>query len=302
MVAIVGPTASGKSALALELAAEARAEIVSVDSMQIYRGMDVGTAKPTASEREAVPHHLIDVASPDDPWDARRYADAARGAIDAIHARGGRALLVGGTGLWLRALLHGLAPAPGADPELRAAIRDEAARAGRAAVHARLRAIDPEAAARISPNDLVRMERAFEAAAGGQTLSALQKDHRFAEDRYRALLVGLSVPGPELSARIEARTRRMFDEGLVEEVEGLLSRYGPGIRPLGAVGYREVVRLLAGDADRAGTIEAMARSTRKYAKRQMTWFRSEPGIEWATAETISRNRIVSHLFMDNSME
>lgn len=296
VVAIVGPTATGKTRVAIDLARETSAEIVSVDSMLLYRGMDVGTAKPTLEERAGVPHHMVDVADPDDPYDARRFAAEAARAIDAIRGRGHPVILVGGTGLYLRALLHGLAPAPGANPALRAELRALAERDGRAAVHARLRDVDPAAADRISPNDLVRMERALEAAAGGTPMSTLQAGHGFEETRYDALIVALDRPGPELAARIEERARRMFEAGFVEEVRSLVARYGPALRVLGAVGYKEVAWMLRENTSLSETMEAVARATRRYAKRQRTWFRSEAGVEWVPAEEIPWNRLRAHLF------
>jgi tRNA dimethylallyltransferase len=299
IVAIVGPTATGKTQVAIDLARETRGEVVSVDSMLLYRGMDIGTAKPPAEERQGVPHHMIDVADPDDSYDAQRYATEAARAIEDIRGRDRPAVLVGGTGLYLRVLLHGLAPAPGANPELRAELRALAERDGRAAVHARLAAVDPAAAARISPNDLVRMERALEAAAQGIRLSALQAEHHFGERRYDALILALDLPGPELAARIEARTRRMFEIGFVEEVQGLVARYGSGLRALGAVGYREVTAMLQGNLSHSETMEEISRATRRYAKRQRTWLRSEAGVEWVPAAEIPWNRMRAHLFSES---
>jgi tRNA dimethylallyltransferase len=295
VVAIVGPTASGKTRVAIDLARQTGAEIVSVDSMLLYRGLDVGTAKPTLEEREGVPHHMIDVADPDDPYDARRYAAEASAAIAAIHARGRPAVLAGGTGLYLRALLYGLAAAPGADPALRAELRALAEREGRAAVHARLAAVDPAAARRISPNDMVRMERALEAAAQGLKLSELQAGHGFEPARYDALHVALDLPAAEHAARVEARTGRMFEGGFVEEVRGLVERYGPDLRALGAVGYRQVMEMIQKNMSLSEAMEAVNRATRRYAKRQRTWFRSEPGVEWVTPDSIPWNRLRLHL-------
>ena len=301
IVAIVGPTASGKTRVSIELALETGAAIVSVDSMQLYRGMDIGTAKPTTQERRGVPHHMIDVAEPDDPYDARRYASEASRVIEGIAARGQPIVLVGGTGLYLRALLHGLAPAPGAAPALRAELRALAEQEGRVAVHRRLAELDPAAAARIGPNDMVRMERAIESAVGGSRLSDLQDRHGFAENRYAAILIALDVPAAELATRIEERTRRMFELGLVDEVRRLLDRYGPGLRALGAVGYRQVAEALGRNANPSEALQAVQATTRKYAKRQRTWFRSEPGVEWVRPDLIQWNRLRAHLFSKSTM-
>lgn len=293
LVAIVGPTASGKTAVAVELALRAGAEVVSADSMQLYRGMDIGTAKPGLEERRGVPHHLIDVADPDDPFDANRYARLADRAIAAIRSRGRPVVLAGGTGLYVRALLRGLAPAPGANSELRRWLGSLAEAEGRAAVHRLVEQVDPEAAARISPNDLVRMERALEAAAAGRKLSALQRDHAFSTLRYDAMLVALDLPGQVLTQRIAARTRRMFEAGFADEVRTLVARYGPALRTLRAVGYRQVVE--------GGSVEEVARATRRYAKRQRTWFRSEPLVQWHHPDDLPWNRMLSHLFKQNGM-
>ena len=218
---VAGPTASGKTALAVALARRLGGEIVNADSQQVYRGLDVGTAKPTAEERAAAPHHLVDVAEPGEGMDAARFAALADAAIADVAGRGRFPIVAGGTGLYLRALLHGVVPAPGRDPALRARLEDEAARLGRPALHARLTAIDPAAAARILPNDLVRIVRALEIAAGGRLPSELHAEHAFREDRYDAVLLALDPPRPELHARIDARVREMFAGGLLEEARAL---------------------------------------------------------------------------------
>lgn len=293
LVAIVGPTATGKTAVAVELALRAGAEVVSADSMQIYRGMDIGTAKPTIEEMRGVPHHLVDVADPDDPFDANRYAREADRAIASIRARRRPVVLVGGTGLYVRALLRGLVPAPGADPDLRARLGSLAETEGRAAVHRLVAQVDPEAAARISPNDLVRMERVLEAAAAGSQLSTLQRDHGFRAPRYDAMVIALDLPGQVLAQRIAARTRRMFESGFADEVRSLVALYGPGLRTLRAVGYRQIVE--------GGSLEDVTRATRRYAKRQRTWFRSEPLVQWHHPDDLPWNRMLSHLFKVNGM-
>src|SRR3989441_5093980 len=189
LLVICGPTASGKTALAVEMAEKLGAEIVSADSQQCYRGLDAGTAKPTPQERARAPHHLLDVADPEEQLDAARFVQLADAAIAGIQGRGKRAIVAGGTGLWIRALLRGLLDAPGASPEFRAALREEFDALGVPALHARLRAVDPAAAARILPNDRVRIERALEVhALSGRPLSELQREHRFAQARYQALI------------------------------------------------------------------------------------------------------------------
>src|SRR5437588_490025 len=271
VLTICGPTASGKTALAVELAEKLDGEIVSADSQQCYRGLDAGTAKPTPQERARAPHHLLDVADPEEQLDAARFVQLADAAIADIGKRGKRAIVAGGTGLWIRALLRGLLDAPGASPEFRAAVREEFEALGVPALHARLRAVDPAAAARILPNDRVRIERALEVhALSGRPLSELQREHRFAEARYEALIVFLDPPRDVLRGRIEARTRRMFAEGaLKRETEWLLQR--GATRALRIIGYREMAEALQTGDFAAAEAKTVAR-TRQYAKRQRTWF------------------------------
>src|SRR5437763_642480 len=228
VVVICGPTASGKTALAVELAEKLGAEIVSADSQQCYRGLDAATAKPTPEERARARHHLLDVAEPEEQLDAARFVELADAAIAQIVRRGKRAIIAGGTGLWIRALLRGLIDAPGASPEFRAALREEFEKLGVPALHERLRQVDPAAAAGIQPNDRVRIERALEVhALSGRPLSELQREHRFAQARYDARIWFLDPPRDVLRERIDARTRRMFADGsLRKETEWLLSRGG----------------------------------------------------------------------------
>ena len=273
-VYLTGPTASGKTAVGVELARRLNAEVVALDSMTLYRGMDIGTAKPTQAERRGVPHHLIDVL---DPWESAsvaQYLAWASEAVGRIEAAGKRVLFVGGTALYLKALLRGLFEGPGADPELRARLEDEAEQVGEAALHARLARADPASAARLHPNDRRRVVRALEVAeATGRPLSAFQNEHDRPAPAGVAVFA-LDRPRDELRARIDRRVARMFDDGLVDEVRGLLA----GPRPLGpvaaqGVGYAEVIGLLAGRASLAETVGLVQARTRQFAKRQGTWFR-----------------------------
>lgn len=281
LAVLTGPTASGKTRIALELAERWGAEIVSADSMQVYRRLDIGTAKPTAAERARVPHHALDLADPDEPFDAVRFCEAADAAIAGIAARGRRVLVVGGTGLYLRVLLFGLADLPPPDPERRRELEAEAERAGNPALHARLAEIDPAAAARIHPADRFRIIRALEVAAAGRPISEIQAAHRFAEPRYPHRLVALRVDREELRARILRRAEAMLAAGLLEEVRGILAAgYPPELRPLQAFGYREPVAAVLGRRPVQGLAEAIAIDTARYAKRQVTWLRGERGVEW----------------------
>jgi tRNA dimethylallyltransferase len=282
VLVLAGPTASGKSALAIDLARRLGGEIVNADSQQVYRGLDVGTAKPTAAERAAVPHHLLDVVEPGEAMDAVRFAALADEAVSGIAGRGRLPLLVGGTGLYLRALLHGVVAAPGRDPELRARLEAEAERVGRPALHARLAAADPAAAARIRPMDLVRIVRALEIAAGGTRPSELHAAHGFREERYAATLLALDPPRAELHARIEARVAAMFEGGILEEARALLERSGGALPARLPIGYAEAAACLRREISRAEAVRRVQVAHRRYARRQVIWLRKEPGVRWVT--------------------
>ena len=281
VVVICGPTASGKTALAVEVAEKLGAEIVSADSQQCYRGLDSATAKPTPEERARVPHHLFDVADPEEQLDAARFVRLADAAVAEIVRRGKRAIVAGGTGLWIRALLRGLLDAPGASPEFRESLREEFEAQGVRALHERLRTVDPAAAARILPNDRIRIERALEVhALSGRPLSELQRQHGFAQARYDALLWFLDPPRDVLRGRIEARTRRMYaDGGLRRETEWLIRR-GAG-KALKIIGYAECAEALR-TGDWALAEERTNARTWQYARRQRTWFAKDAGapLEW----------------------
>jgi tRNA dimethylallyltransferase len=286
VVCLVGPTATGKTALALEVAERLGAEIVSADSRQLYRSLDVGTAKPTAAERARVPHHCLDLVDPDALFDAARFRGAAAAAIDDVRRRGRPVLVVGGTGLYVRALLGGLCAAPPRAPALRAALARKLEERGPVALHRGLAALDPAAAARIAPRDTVRVVRALEVGlATGMPLSAWQARHRFAAAPYDALVVGLTRPTPELDARLAARAREMVAAGFLDEVRALRARGlgadAPGLR---AVGYREMLACVEGRLAPEAALAATVRATRRLAKRQRTWFRREPGIRWRHPE------------------
>jgi tRNA dimethylallyltransferase len=281
VVCLVGPTASGKTALAVELAEALGAEIVSADSRQIYRRLDVGTAKPTAAERRRVPHHCLDLVDPEEPFDAARFRAAATAALADVAGRGRAGLVVGGTGLWVRVLLRGLCPAPPRVPAVREALRALAARCGVEELHRCLAHIDPAAAARIGPRDGVRLVRALEVAfASGRRLSAWQREHRFAEAPYDALVLGLALPVSELDARIAGRARDMVGAGFAEEVAALRERIPDSAPAWASVGYREMRAYVDGACDLAHALAAIVLATRRFAKRQRTWFRAEPGVVW----------------------
>ncbi len=280
VLVLSGPTASGKTELSLALARRLPLEIVGADSMQVFRGMDIGTAKPSAAERGEVPHHLIDVADPDEDYSAGRFVAEADAAIRGVVARGRFPLVVGGTGMYLRALRRGLDPLP-ADPAVRAALSRRWDEEGGAALHGELRRIDPATAERVHAADKVRVVRALEiAAVSGRPASALRVSWG-GPGRYRILFLGLYPGKEEIAARIARRVETMFGNGLVAEVRGLLSRgYGPHLKSMGALGYRHVAAHLLRGVPLAETVEEMTRDTRRYAKRQMTWLSREPDVHW----------------------
>jgi len=282
IVCLVGPTASGKTALAIDLAERLDAEIVSADSRQVYRGMDVGTAKPTAAERARVPHHALDLVEPDELFDAARYRAAALAAIGDVQRRGKQALVVGGTGLYLRALRFGLCPAPPRVPRLRAALQAWAAREGVPALHRRLGLVDPVAAGRIHVNDAVRIVRALEVAlATGRRLSDWQRTHGFAEPSVDALVLGIAVDMPALDVRIAARVDAMLATGWLDEVRALVARGYPHDAPVWrTLGYGDMRAVVEGRTDLATARAACVLATRRYAKRQRTWFRHEADVQW----------------------
>jgi len=283
LTVIAGPTASGKTALAIELALRAGGEIVSADSQQVYRYFDIATAKPSAEELARVPHHLISEVDPHEAFSAAEYQRRADAAIADITRRGKPVFVVGGTGLYLRILLHGVVEAPGALPDLRAELEALAATEGREAVHRRLAAVDPETAAKLPPQDLVRVVRALEIhAQTGVPASEFRKAHAFAPDRYAFRLYVLEPPREELYERINARTRALFAGGLVEETRALLARGYGDAAPMRSVGYVQARAVVEGRMTEAEATADTAQETRRYAKRQLTWFRKEPGALFVT--------------------
>lgn len=278
---LVGPTAVGKTAVALDLALAVGAEIVNADSLQVYRELDIGTAKPTPAERAQVRHHLVDAAAPDEPYNAARYAREGRAVIAELHRRGVPPLVVGGTGLYIKALLGGLFHQGEGVQEVRRRLARELAEQGLPALLARLASLDPDTARRLAPGDTYRILRALEVVeATGRPLSALHAAHRFQDRPYQTLKLGLDLPRPELYRRIEARVEAMLAQGWLEEVRGLLRRYPPEIKPLQALGYRQLTAKLSGRLTLAEAIDLTKKETRRYAKRQLTWFRADPEVRW----------------------
>ncbi len=281
IIIICGPTASGKTRVGIELAERLGGEIISADSQQIWRGFDIGTAKPTTEEVARIPHNLIDIADPDELFDAGRFIEFADAAISDITGRGKLPIVVGGTGMYLRMLVHGMLDAPPRDNEIRAELEAEVAGGGLAALHARLTEVDPKSAAKIHPNDSTRIVRALEIfELTGFSATELRAKHGFKEARYDALKIGLQVERAELYSRIEARVDQMIDAGLTDEVRSLLKTHDESCQPFQAVGYCEIVDFIREQISLEEAVRLIKRNSRRFAKRQMTWFRSDSEIRW----------------------
>ena len=286
VVVIVGPTAVGKSRVAVEVAKAFETEVLTADSRQVYRGMDVGTDKPALQERQAVPHRLIDLVNPDEPFNAGLYRRQAIDEIERLYRDCRLPLVVGGTGLYVRTLLKGLCDAPQADPIVRAALRQEAKDHGHDRLYARLVDVDPVAAARLHPRDESKVIRALEVyQLSGRRMSAFQEEHRFAERPFSALIIGLNRDRATLYRRIEERIDWQLSHGLIEETKQLLAQgYQRDSAAMKGLGYRQVAEHLAGECDVGEMVLRFKRDTRYFSKRQMTWFRKEPGIQWLTIQ------------------
>lgn len=287
IVVICGPTAVGKTRVGVELARRFDGEIVSADSQQVWRHFDIGTAKPDVEEKSAVRHHLIDCVEPTEAFDAARFVNLADDAIADIARRGRLPFVVGGTGMYLRMLVHGVCEVPPRDEELRAELESEIASAGSGRLHEELAKVDPETAVKISPNDRTRIVRALEIyRLTGEPASKVRGEHDFGEHRYDALKIGLRIEREDLYRSIDARCERMMESGLVSETRRLLERYGGGAQPFAAVGYREALAQISGEVGREEGLALMKRNTRRFAKRQMTWFRADPAIRWFSPEDV----------------
>ena len=284
LIVVAGPTASGKTSLALHLAQKFNGEIVSCDSVAVYREMEIGTAKPSREERALVPHHLIDVVSPDESCTAGDYSRLAREALRGIVERGHLPIVAGGTGLYLRALIDGLFPAPPPPAGLRERLRAIASKRGAAYLHRILARLDTTAAAAIHSNDVPKVVRAIEVTlTAKEPLTTQWQKGRDALTGFRILRLGLDPPRARLYERINQRAAEMFDRGLVEETEQLIERYGYECRPLTSLGYAEAVAVLRSQYTRDEAVAQAQQGHRNYAKRQVTWFRREPDMHWLKA-------------------
>ena len=288
VIAVMGPTAVGKTSLVLQLARDVGGEIVNADSMQIYRLMDIGTAKPTITDREEVTHHLLDIIDPDQDFDANRYSQLAREVIRSLARQGKIAIIVGGTGLYLKAVFHGLFPGAFSDPVIRQRLHKEAEKDGGSELYQRLQEVDSTTAQRLHPHDLFRIIRALEVwECSGRPMSVLHREHGFRDRPFRTQKIGLNRPRSELYERIDRRVEEMMATGLLDEVKGLLNRgYGPRLRSMQALGYRHMIQHLQDGVEIEKVIRTMKQDTRRYAKRQMTWFRRDQEINWFHPEAV----------------
>ena len=285
LIIICGPTGVGKSALVLKLAETLNAEIISADAGQVYQGFDIGTAKPGAKERAEVPHHCIDLWAPTVQSDAVLWAAAADQAIEKIRQRGKRPLIVGGTGFYLKALVHGVFPSPDPDPALRQRLQAEFAEAGGQELHQRLQAVDPESAAQIHPNDPVRLVRALEYyEQTGKRISEERAKHHFQEMRYQVVQIGLTRDRDALYNDINQRVVAMMSEGWREEAYHLYNKWGGEIPAFQMIGYRQLRESFEGRLAETDVVTSIQQASRHYAKRQLTWFRSDESIQWVDSD------------------
>ena len=300
IVVVCGPTAIGKTTVGIELAEKFGSEIISADSMQIYKRMDIGTAKPTPEEVARVSHHLIDVVEPDKPFDAVQYSKMAREIIRAFHNQGKIPFVVGGTGLYIKALLHGLYPSQTIDPAVRERLKTEADKFGSGSMHARLNEIDPETAARLHPNDTYRILRALETVeTTGQPISQHHREHGFSDTPYNSLKIGLHMERQQLYERINLRVDIMLANGLVDEVKRLLDMgYSRELKSMQSIGYHHMVEYIQNRLEWDEAVRTLKRDTRRFAKRQFTWFRADPDIIWKEPQQLDEMITITRSFIE----
>jgi tRNA dimethylallyltransferase len=299
LIVVCGPTGTGKTRFAIDLARRLGGEIVGADSMQIYRRMDIGTAKPTSREQAAIRHHMIDIVEPDEDFDAAAYAVMATTMIQRVRARGRLAFVVGGTGFYIKALIYGLFEQGVSDAALRQRLNQELSADGAAALHRRLASVDPDAARRIHPNDGYRVVRALEVhALTGEPLSASQQRHGFRQPRFDVLEIGLTWPRDVLYERINRRVDMMMQMGFYEEVQGLLAAgYSPGLKSMQSLGYRHLAAVVDGRVPLDEAVTTLKRDHRRYAKRQLTWFGKRPRLGWLTPDQTTQAEALIERFL-----
>jgi tRNA dimethylallyltransferase len=286
VILLAGPTAVGKTSLSIRIADLLGTEIINADSMQVYRHMDIGTAKPGPDERSAIRHHLLDVVAPDEPFDAAAYLKLAGPVVDSLHKAGRMPIVVGGTGLYMKVLTRGICEGAPSDPGMRREILREAEEKGLSGLYAELARSDPRSAAKINPNDRQRISRALEVyRLTGMPLTRWQERHRFEREIYRSIKIFIYRSREDIYDRIDGRVLSMIEQGFVDEVQSLLAMgYGPDLKPMQALGYKQIVRFLQGACTLEAAIEQIQRDTRRYAKRQFTWFRGDRDFQWIHAE------------------
>jgi tRNA dimethylallyltransferase len=296
VVILLGPTGVGKSRLGIELAEKFGGEIISADSMQVYRHMDIGTAKPSREEQERVPHHLMDLVNPDQPFHVGLYRMLGRKKIEELHLRGKRIWVVGGTGLYIKAVTQGIFPSPEIDPSVRERLKRDCAERGGDSLYQRLRDVDPKTASRVHPHDLFRTLRALEVFdSTGIPISFFRDQHRFLDRPYRTLKIGLEADREILYERIEQRVDQMIERGLLQEVIRLMEMgYGPELKPMQSLGYKQMIRYVSKEMEWDEAIRQVKRDTRRYAKRQWTWFKADPEIHWRN-EAVGRSQILEEV-------
>ena len=282
IIIICGATGMGKTAVAVELSRIFHGEIVGADSMQIYRHMDIGSAKPTTEEQAMVHHHMIDIIDPDEAFDAARYVKMARAIIAQLQEKGTIPFVVGGTGFYIKSLVHGLFQSLPSDPQIRKRLQEEADSVGGSILYDRLKRVDPVASARIHPNDTYRIVRALEVReATGERISSFHQSHEFSDQPFDVLKIGLQMDRQRLYSRIDRRADLMINKGLLAEVEALLSKgYSSDLKPMQSIGYRHMGDFIQGRLDWDEAVRTLKRDTRRYAKRQLTWFTKDASVSW----------------------
>ncbi|MBI4766033.1 MAG: tRNA (adenosine(37)-N6)-dimethylallyltransferase MiaA [Deltaproteobacteria bacterium] len=302
LIFITGPTAVGKSGLGHQLAREMGGEILNADSLQVFRDMDIGTAKPSLSEQREVPHHLIDILNPDQLFNVSEFRIRAQSVIEKLHLRRVPILVIGGTGLYLRVLQRGIFPCPEPKPEIRKRWQQAASDQGPEFLWSALKEIDPKAAERIHPRDTFRLIRALEVPElTGRPISEWQQWRPEAESDFDILWIGLFLEREALYRRINLRTEEMMTRGFLAEVEGLLAKgYSPELKPMQSLGYRHLTRVINGDLDLEEALGLLKRDTRRYAKRQMTWLSKEASLNWLSPQEFDKIRFTIHQFLDKS--